>query len=96
MSRRIEQKQQTITKSLGTPYKPPPPSTVPAQLPAEFALTRERLHDRIIPVDQANAPPRVPPRVKIRGTKKYAGMVELTDTLDLGAVTSVKVFTRSN
>ena len=27
---------------------------------------------------------------------EYAGMVELADTLDLGAVTSVKVFTRSN
>ena len=39
-----------------------------------------------------NAPPRIPLRVKIRGTKEYAGMVELADTLDLGAVTSVKVF----
>jgi len=32
-----------------------------------------------------------PPRVKIRGTKEYAGMVELVDSGDLGAVTSVKV-----
>ena len=31
------------------------------------------------------APPRVPPRVKIRGTKEYAGVVELADTLDLGS-----------
>ena len=37
-------------------------------------------------------PPRIPLRVKIRGTKEYAGMVELVDSLDLGAVTSVKVF----
>ena len=39
-----------------------------------------------------NAPPRIPLRVKIRGTKEYAGVVELADSLDLGAVTSVKVF----
>ena len=39
-----------------------------------------------------SAPPRVPPRVKIRGTKEYAGMVELVDSVDLGAVTLVKVF----
>ena len=39
-----------------------------------------------------NAPPRVPPRVKIRGAKEYAGMVELVDSVDLGAVTSVEVF----
>ena len=32
-----------------------------------------------------NAPPRVPPRVKIRGTKEYAGVVELADTYDLGS-----------
>ena len=32
-----------------------------------------------------------PPRVKIEA-KKYAGMVELVDSGDLGAVTSVKVF----
>ena len=38
-----------------------------------------------------NAPPRVPPRVKIRGTTQYAGVVELADTLDLGDFTSVKV-----
>ena len=36
-----------------------------------------------------NAPPRVPPRVKIEA---YADVVELVDSLDLGAVTSVKVF----
>ena len=35
------------------------------------------------------APPRVPPRVKI---EEYADVVELVDSLDLGAVTSVKVF----
>ena len=39
-----------------------------------------------------SAPPRVPPRVKIRGTKEYAGVVELVDSVDLGAVTSEKVF----
>ena len=39
-----------------------------------------------------NAPPRVPPRVKIRGVTKYAGMAELADVLDLGAVTLEKVF----
>ena len=39
-----------------------------------------------------NAPPRVPPRVKIRGTKEYADVVELVDSLDLGAVTLGKVF----
>ena len=39
-----------------------------------------------------NAPPRVPPRVKIRGTNEYAGMVELVDSVDLGDVTSEKVF----
>ena len=33
-----------------------------------------------------------PPRVKIRGTKEYAGVVELADTYDLGAVTSGKGF----
>ncbi len=32
-----------------------------------------------------NAPPRVPPRVKIRGTKEYAGVVELVDSVDLGS-----------
>ena len=32
-----------------------------------------------------NAPPRVPPRVKIRGTIKSAGVVELVDSLDLGS-----------
>ena len=32
-----------------------------------------------------NAPPRVPPRVKIRGAKEYAGVVELADTYDLGS-----------
>ena len=36
-----------------------------------------------------NAPPRVPPRVKI---EEYADVVELVDSLDLGAVTLVKVF----
>ena len=41
-----------------------------------------------------NAPPRLPLRVKIRGTKEYAGMVELVDSVDLGAVTLVKVFRR--
>ena len=39
-----------------------------------------------------NAPPRVPPRVKIRDTKEYAGMLESVDWTDLGAVTSGKVF----
>ena len=39
-----------------------------------------------------SAPPWIPLRVKIRGTKEYAGVVELADTYDLGAVTSVKVF----
>ena len=39
-----------------------------------------------------NAPPRLPHRVKIRGTTQYAGVVELADTYDLGAVTLVKVF----
>ena len=38
------------------------------------------------------APPRIPLRVKIRGTKEYADVVELVDSLDLGDVTSVKVF----
>ena len=38
-----------------------------------------------------NAPPRVPPRVKI---EEYADVVELVDSLDFGAVTSVKVFGR--
>ena len=33
-----------------------------------------------------------PPRVKIRGTKEYAGVVELADTYDLGDVTLGKVF----
>ena len=39
-----------------------------------------------------NAPPRIPLRVKIRGTKEYAGVVELVDSVDLGDVTSGKVF----
>ena len=30
-----------------------------------------------------------PPRVRIRGTKEYAGVVELADSTDLGSVTSV-------
>ena len=34
----------------------------------------------------------MPLRVKIRGTKEYAGVVELADSTDLGAVTLVKVF----
>ena len=38
------------------------------------------------------APPRVPPRVKIRGFHFSADVVELVDSLDLGAVTLVKVF----
>ena len=38
------------------------------------------------------APPRIPLRVKIRGTKEYAGMVELVDSGDLGTVTLEKVF----
>ena len=33
-------------------------------------------------MDQANAPPRVPPRVKI---EEYADVVELADTYDLGS-----------
>ena len=32
-----------------------------------------------------SAPPRFPRRVKIRGTKEYAGMAELADVLDLGS-----------
>ena len=36
-----------------------------------------------------NAPPRGPPRVKI---EDHADVVELVDSLDLGVVTSVKVF----
>ena len=32
-----------------------------------------------------SAPPRIPLRVKIRGTKEYAGMVELVDSVDLGS-----------
>ena len=32
-----------------------------------------------------NAPPRIPLRVKIRGTKEYAGVVELVDSVDLGS-----------
>ena len=39
-----------------------------------------------------NAPPRVPPRVKSRGTTENADVVELVDSVDLGTVTSVKVF----
>ena len=39
-----------------------------------------------------NAPPRLPRREKFRGTIKYAGVVELVDSVDLGAVTTVKVF----
>ena len=30
--------------------------------------------------------------LSVRGTKEYAGVVELADTYDLGDVTSVKVF----
>ena len=44
-----------------------------------FALTRKIHHGRITPL--VGAP-----------HAKYAGMVELADTLDLGAVTLVKVF----
>ena len=32
-----------------------------------------------------SAPPRIPLRVKERGTKEYAGMAELADVLDLGS-----------
>ena len=32
-----------------------------------------------------NTPPRLPRRVKIRGTTQYAGVVELADTYDLGS-----------
>ena len=32
-----------------------------------------------------NAPPRIPLRVKIRGTTKYADVVELVDSVDLGS-----------
>ena len=32
-----------------------------------------------------NAPPRIPLRVKVRGTKEYAGVVELVDSVDLGS-----------
>ena len=34
---------------------------------------------------KCNDPPRFPRRVKIRGTKEYAGVVELADTYDLGS-----------
>ena len=53
-------------------------------------LTRARHRDRINTVDQAFLPhPGKSPRVK---TETYADVVELVDSLDLGAVTSVKVF----
>ena len=39
-----------------------------------------------------NAPPRVPPRVKMRGITEYADVVEMVDSVDLGTVTSAKVF----
>ena len=37
-----------------------------------------------------NAPPRVPPRVKLRGTTKYAGMMELADMQDLGSCAAMR------
>ena len=45
-----------------------------------------------INVDQAKCPTPGTSPCKNRGTKEYAGMVELVDSVDLGAVTSVKVF----
>ena len=50
------------------------------------ALTSAHWHDRMMPMQvKRTALPRIPLRVKIRGTKEYAGMVELADTLDLGS-----------
>ena len=43
----------------------------------------------------AICPPRIPRPVKSRGAKEYAGMVELVDSVDFGAVTSGKVFVRN-
>ena len=43
-----------------------------------------------------SAPPRIPLRVKIRDVTEYAGVVELADTYDLGAVTLEKVFREEN
>ena len=37
-----------------------------------------------------NAPPRIPLRVKIRGTKEYAGMMELADMQDLGSCAAMR------
>ena len=39
-----------------------------------------------------SAPPRIPPRVKMRGVTEYADVVEMVDSVDLGTVTSEKVF----
>ena len=36
------------------------------------------------------APPRIPLRVKIRGTKEYAGMMELADMQDLGSCAEMR------
>ena len=38
-----------------------------------------------------SAPPRIPLRVKIRGTKEYAGMLESVDWTDLGSVVERRV-----
>ena len=32
-----------------------------------------------------NAPPRVPPRAKMRGVTEYADVVEMVDSVDLGS-----------
>ena len=37
-----------------------------------------------------SAPPRIPLRVKIRGTKEYAGMMELADMQDLGSCAEMR------
>ena len=37
-----------------------------------------------------NAPPRIPLRVKIRGTKEYAGMMELAAMQDLGSCAAMR------
>ena len=43
-----------------------------------------------------SAPPRIPLRVKIRGVTEYADVVEMVDSVDLGAITSEKVFREEN
>ncbi len=43
-----------------------------------------------IPWIKRNAPPRLPRRVKIRGTTQYAGMMELADMQDLGSCAEMR------